>query len=114
MNKLVIIISACLLVVNVLAGLIISAYEPFNVCFSSGAIVVTAILLCLLNMVQLKDAFRISLAFLFTFCGLVEFILGCSCYPSFTDNGSLIAALLMVVGEVAILLICSLTSKSIK
>ena len=114
MNKLVIIISACLRVVNVLAGLIISAYEPFNVCFSSAAIVVTAILLCLLNTVQLKEAFRISLPFLFSFCGLVEFILGCSCYPSFTDNGCLIAALLMVVGEVAILLICNLTSKSIQ
>jgi len=114
MNKLVIIISVCLLVVNVLAGLIVSTYEPFNVCFSSCAIVVTAILLCLLNTVQLKDAFRISLAFLFSFCGLVEFILGCSCYPSFTDNGYLIAALLMVVGEVAILLICNLTTKSIK
>lgn len=114
MNKLVIIISACLLVVNVLAGLIISAYEPFNVCFSSSAIVVTAILLCLLNTVQLKDAFRVSLAFLFSFCGLVEFILGCSCYPSFIDNGCLIAALLIVVGEVAVLLICRLTSKSIK
>ena len=113
MNKLVVIISACLLVVNVLAGLIFSAYEPFNVCFSSAAIVVTAILLCLLNTVQLKDAFRISLAFLFSFCGLVEFILGCSCYPSFTDNGCLIAAMLMVVGEVAIILICILTSKSI-
>ncbi len=114
MNKLVIIISACFLAVNILAGLIVSVYEPFNVCFSSGAIVVTAILLCLLNMVQLKDAFRISLAFLFSFCGLVEFVLGCSCYPSFTDNGYLIAALLVLVGEVAILLICSLTSKSIK
>lgn len=114
MNKLVIVVSACLLVVNVLAGLIISAYEPFNVCFSSAAIVVTAILLCLLNTVQLKDAFRISLAFLFSFCGLVEFILGCSCSPSFADNGCLITALLMVVGEVAILLICCLISKSIK
>lgn len=114
MNKLVIIISTCFLAVNILAGLIVSVYEPFNLCFSSGAIVVTAILLCLLNMVQLKDAFRISLAFLFSFCGLVEFVLGCSCYPSFTDNGCLIAALLVLVGEVAILLICSLTSKSIK
>lgn len=114
MNKIVLIVSFLLLVVNVVAGLVISAYESFNVCFSSAAIVVTAILLCLPNSVQLKDAFRISLAFLFTFCGLVEFILGCSCYPSFSDNGSLIAALLMVVGEVAILLICSLTSKSIK
>ena len=114
MNRIVIIISVCLLVVNVLAGLIISVYEPFNVCFSSSAIVVTAVLLCLLNTVRLKDAFRISLAFLFSFCGLVEIILGCSCYPSFTDNGCLIAALLMVVGEIAVLLICSLTSKSIK
>lgn len=114
MNKILIIISTCLLLVNVLAGLIISAYEPFNVCFSSFAIVVTTILLCLLNTVQLKDAFRISLAFLFSFCGLVEFILGCVCHPSFTDNGCLIVALLMVVGEVAILLLCNLTSKSIK
>jgi len=111
MNKLIVIISTCLLALNVLAGLIISAYKPFNVCFSCVAIIVTAILLCLLNTVQLKDAFRISLAFLFLFCGLVEFFLGCFSYPSISDNGCLIAALLMVVCEVVILLICSFTSR---
>ena len=114
MNRVILIISTCILVVNILAGLIISAYKPFNICFTSGAIAITALLLCLLNRIRLKDAFRISLLFLFCFCGIVEFILGLTSAPKFENNGWLLTALIITVGEIAILMICNLTSNMIK
>ena len=103
-----------MLVLNVIFGLIITSYTPFKVCFSSVAIIVTAILLCLLSIVKLKDAFSISLSFLFAFLGVVQFILGCLSPARFTDNGCLVAALLILAFEISILLICSLTSKTVK
>ena len=103
-----------LLLVNFLAGLLLSAYEPFNVCFTSIVIVITAVLIGLLRVVKLKDAFAISLSFLFSFCGFVQFILGCVSPPQVEDNGCLIASVVILMFEVFVLLICNLTSKTIK
>ena len=114
MNRVILIISTCILVVNILAGFIISAYSPFNVCFTCGTIAITALLLCLLNRIRLKDGFRIPLFFLFCVCGLVELLLGFISAPKFENNGCLLTALIITVGEIAILLICNLTSKTIQ
>ena len=103
-----------MLVLNVVFGFILTAYTPFKVCFTSAAIIVTTILVLLLNIVKLKNAFAISLSFLFAFLGVVEFVLGCCSPETFTDNGCFVAAVVMVVFEISILLICNLISKSIK
>lgn len=102
-----------MLVLNAVFGLILTAYTPFKLCFTSAAIIVTAILIYLLSTVRLKDAFAISLGFLFAFLGAVEFILGCCSPETFTDNGCFVAALVLLAFEISILLICNLTSKEI-
>lgn len=114
MKKVTLTIAFLMLVLNVVFGVILTAYTPFKVCFSSAAIIVTAVLICILSTVRLKDAFAISLSFLFSFLGLVQFILGCCSTDTFTDNGCLVAALVLLAFEVSILLICNLTSKAIK
>lgn len=114
MKKVTLIIASLFLVLNVAFGFIITAYTPFKVCFSSAAIIVTAVLICLLSTVKLKDAFAISLSFLFSFLGLVQFILGCCSPDTVTDNSYLVAALILLAFEIAILLICNLTSKKIQ
>lgn len=103
-----------MLVLNVVFGLTLTAYTSFKLCFTSAAIIITAVMICLLSTVRLKDAFAISLGFLFTFLGAVEFILGCCSPETFTDNGCFVAALVLFAFEVVVFLICSLTSKSIK
>ena len=64
--------------------------------------IVTAVQVCLLSMVRLKDAFAISLSFLFSFLGVVEFILGCCSPNTFTDNGCLVAAMALLAFEISI------------
>ena len=112
-NLTYIIITVMLLLVNFVAGLL-SAYEPFNVCFTSIVIVITAVLIGLLRAVKLKDAFVISLSFLFSFCGLVQFVLGCVSPPQVEDNGCLIASVVILAFEIIVLLICNYTSKRIE
>ena len=114
MKKVTLIIAFLMLVLNVVFGLILTAYTPFKVCFSSATIIVTAVLICLLSTVRLKDAFAISLSFLFSFLGLVQFILGCCSPNTFTDNGCIVAALVLLAFEVSVLLICNLVSTRIK
>lgn len=103
-----------MLVLNVVFGVILTAYTPFKVCFSSAAIIVTAVLICILSTVRLKDAFAISLSFLFSFLGLVQFILGCCSTDTFTDNGYFVAALVLLAFEISVLLICNLSSNRIR
>ena len=114
MKKLIIIIAAILLAVNLLAGLLLSAYEPFNICFTSIVIIATTILICLLDTIRLKTAFAISLSGLFLVGGLAGFILGCISPSQIQDNGCIIAAALGLAVEIAILLICNFTSKRIE
>lgn len=114
MKKLTIIIATILLAVNLLAGLLLSAYEPFNICFTSIVIIATTILICLLDTIRLKTAFAISLSGLFLVGGLAGFILGCVSPSQIQDNGCIIAAALGFAVEIAILLICNFTSKRIE
>ena len=111
MKKITLIITFLMLVLNAVFGLILTAYTPFKLCFTSVAIIVTAVLICLLNTVRLKDAFAISLSFLFVFLGMVEFILGCCSPETITDNGCLIGALMILVFEITVFVICKSTSK---
>ena len=103
-----------MLAINLLAGLLLSAYEPFNICFTSIVIIATTILICLLDTIRLKTAFAISLSGLFLVGGLAGFILGCVSPSQIEDNGCIIAAALGLAVEIAILLICNFTSKRIE
>lgn len=111
MKKVTLIIAFLMLVLNVVFGFILTAYTPFRVCFTSAAIIVTVVLLCLLSTVRLKDAFAISLSFLFVFLGLVEFILGCCSPDTLTDNGYIVAALVLLLFEISTLIICNQINK---
>ena len=102
------------LVVNIIAALILSSYGLLNVCITSGAVIATYFLIRSVWKKELKDAFRYSLTILFGFCGFIEFILGCVCSPELSDNGCLIAVLVMLIFELALLLYCSYISRTIK
>lgn len=65
MKQIIIVIGIILLVANLLFGLILSSYEVFNLFVSSLVIVATTALLFCLNVVTLKDGFKISLHVLF-------------------------------------------------
>ena len=114
MKNTTIIITTILLVLNLLFGLLLSAYKPFNVGFTSIMILITGALVYLLQVIKLKDAFAISLSFIFSFMGAIEYILGILSPQHIEDNGFVIATIVMLACEVVILIICNLTSKSIK
>ena len=113
MKNLTVIIGVILLMLNVICGLILTGYTLFNVCLTSAVIIITTILLCILQSVKMKDAFAISLGFLFSFMGMVEFVLGCLSPEQFTDNGHFVTIIVLLAIEVSTILICNYISKNI-
>ncbi len=113
MKNLTLTIGGIALALNLLFGFLISGYEPFNVGFTSIVIVLTTLLIYLLRVVPMKDGFVIGLGFFFLILGVVEFILGLVSQPSMTDNGKVIAVIILLAIQAGILLICSSISKRV-
>ena len=111
MKKSVIVVTIVLLAVNLLAGLMLSGFKPFNIVFTCVVIALTGGVIYLLRMVPMKDAFVISLSFLFIFFGLVEYLLGILSPNRFQDNGFLLGAVMLLALEGIIMAICSIISK---
>jgi len=102
------------LLVNILCGFLISSYEPFNIGFSSLVILITGGLIYLLQSIKMKDAFVVSLSFLFTILGITEFILTVISPKHIQNNGYIITTIALFVIQTIILIICNSVSKSIK
>lgn len=88
--KRIIIIASAVLAVNLLAGLLLSAYAPMSVLFTSLAIVINALLVCLIFALGAESTHRLSLGFCFLAVGALEFISAFLAPQRWTDNWWLI------------------------
>lgn len=113
MKRTIIVISLLWLVVNLLLGMLLSAYSWINVAVSSVVIVVTTLLLWLTNFVVMKDAFKVSLTILFILIGLMEYGIACFMPQHFEDNWGVISIVILIAIQVAVLFITNVTSKKI-
>lgn len=114
MKRLTLIIGAILLIINVAMGLIVSVYDMFNMAVNCGVIAITTGLILLLSILNLRDAYRIALALLFAFLGVIEFILGCLMPNHFQDNWALLAEIILLSFEVLMIIITNFMSNKIK
>jgi len=105
MNKAIISIGAIFAVVNLLIGLIVSAYSGVNITVSTVIIVITTlILLAVNNRITLKDGFKVSLNFIIPTIGLIEYLLAVFMPSKFTDNWCLISVIILFVVEAVLLI----------
>ena len=103
-----------LFAVNGLFGLLLSGYDNFNLAFTSIVIAVTTLLLYLLRTIKLKDGFIPGLGLMIALFGIICYILGLVSHNEVQDNGYIIASIVLLAIEVIALVICHITSKSIK
>lgn len=113
MKRIIFIATALLLALNIVAGLILSGYKPFNVIFSSIAIFITGALLYSLQLIHLKDAYAISLSCLFVVLGLIEYVLGAVSPDYFQDNWIVLILSILIGLEVLITVVCSVATKKV-
>lgn len=108
------IIGIVLLAANVLFGLLLSSYQAFNVWFTSIVIVINTTLILLTQLIPFRSGFAISLSFLYTFLGAVEFILGLVSHQHIYDNGYVIAVVVLIVLQVLLAVLAfGLTKKNL-
>lgn len=105
MKQIIVVIGIILFVTNLLFGLVLSSYEAFNLIVSSLVIVSTTALLFCLNVLTLKDGFKISLYVLFSILGGVEFVLSLFSSKTFENNWFLLVIVLSFAMQSIILLI---------
>lgn len=114
MKQTIFIIGIILCVLNLLIGLILSAYGWQNVVCSTMAIIATTIFFLLGTSTSVKDGFKLGLILLFSVVGLIQFLLAAFMPSTFIDNWCLIAILLLLVIEVVILIITQKVSTAIR
>ena len=113
MKKTILILGGLALIVNVLLGLLLSKYDYFNMGVNCGVIALNSALLFCLWQFNLRDAFRISFSFLFSFLGIVELVLGCLIPQKLEDNGFLIATITILFIEISLFVIVNILSNKI-
>ena len=112
MKRLTLIIGVILLIINIAIGLIISAYSSFNMVVNCGIIAIVTGMIYALSIVHLRDAYRISLALLFAFLGIVEIVLGCLMPQQVQDNWYLLIEIILLSFEVLMILITNFMSNN--
>ena len=99
MKKTILFATLAILVVNILAGLLLSSYHTFNMLATSVVIVLTTTLMYITESITMKDAFRVSLPFTFAFLGLVMFLLMFFSKHQLQDNWCVIVSLVLLLIE---------------
>ena len=107
-------IAGILIALNVTSGIILSGYQWQNVLFSSLAIIITAVLICLSATIPLKGGFKVSLPFIFMIIGVVKFMLGLVSKHTIQNNWAAIVALALLTFEIIVLILAWAVSKSTK
>lgn len=99
MKNLILIIGVICFVANLLLGLIISSYAPFNLGLNSIVILINTGLMYAIAASSVKDGFKVSLSMLFPLCGLIEYILGLFASNTFENNWFLILTIILLFIE---------------
>lgn len=110
MSKSILGIGGAILILNILVGLVLSAYSCFNCAVTTGVIIANTFILALLGEADIKDGFKISFGFLFTVAFIIEFFSGLFCPESFENNGSIILIGFLLASEAVLFIIAKAVS----
>ena len=111
MKNLTLLAGGIILLLNLIFGLILSAYKPLNIGLNSAVIIINTLMLYLLGVSQIKDGYKISLSFLFIVIAAIEFLLALFITDSWENNIVLIMLILLIAVQILLYAIVSYFSK---
>lgn len=114
MKKAILFATIAVLIVNMAAGLLLSNYHVFNMLATSAVVLFTSALMYITESITMKDAFRVSLPFIFLVLGTVVFLLMLFSKHQLQDNWYVIVSLVILLVESVILYMTHRVSKRIK
>lgn len=114
MKKTIVTIFGLICTLNILAGLVFSAFSLFNVAVSTLSLILTAIFCLWVYSAKLKDAFKVSLLAIIPVIGLIQYVIGILMPNSFENNVGIILIALSLAIEIGVLIISFQVSKHIR
>ena len=109
--KRIIIIALIALITNLLVGLIVTAYSSLNLLFTSGDIVLNGLLLALAFLGRAESTHRLSLGFIYTAIGALEFLTGFFAPERWSNNWWLIGVVILTSIQCILLFLAIYYSK---
>ena len=106
------IIGLICLLVHVTVCLLLSAVGNNTLLLGSLVIISTFLLIFLLGASDIRDGFKVSLPFFLTFNGIIEYILSFFVGEALTDNGYVIAIIVLFAIQIIVSLSAYLVSKA--
>ena len=105
MNKAIIATGVLFGVVNLLIGLIVTAYGSANIAVTTAVIALTTVVLWAVNSrMRLSAGYRVSLCLTVPVIGAVQYFMGLFMPSRFSDNWALIALIITVAVEAVLLI----------
>ncbi|MDH6307402.1 hypothetical protein M2451_000551 [Dysgonomonas sp. PFB1-18] len=86
MKNIIVISYALLIIANVIIGLVLTEYEPFNMWLVTATIAINAIFSYLIASSELQNAFKISLTSIYSVLLLIQIVLAIICNKELANN----------------------------
>lgn len=102
MKSIILTIGGILVAVNLLFGLLISAYDAFNVGFTTAVLILTSAFIYAVYTVRMSDAAKVAFTVLLPVSGFVKLVLGIISPVRIEDNWCVIGSVLLTVIELVI------------
>ena len=113
MKKTILLLGGLAFVLNLMLGLLLSAYDNLNMGVNCGVILANTAMLWALFQMDMRDAFRIAFSFIFSLIALVEICLGSLMPDKMQDNACLITLVIFLFIKLSIVVIIKITSDKI-
>lgn len=115
MKKTIILSSSILIAVNLILGLIITAYSWLNVSFSTIVIIMATIFLLVVNCrLPLKDGYNVGFNCVIPVIGFFQYLLAIFMPSRFSDNWGLIILVVLTAIEAMLLVVANSVSTKIR
>lgn len=113
MKQIVLTLGVIFLFANLAFGLVLDSYDLFNLLMSSGVIIFTTIILISIELIKMKDGFKIPLYAINSFCGIIEYIITLIVKNDMPNNWYYVLLIVIVAFQLVVLTATNITSKKI-
>lgn len=114
MKQVITTLGVIFLLANLTFGLVLDSFDTFNILMSSGTIVFTTAVLMSIEIIKMKDGFKVPLYVINSFCGIVEYIISLVAKNDMSNNWFYVLLIVIIAFQLVLLTATNVTSKIIK
>lgn len=111
MKQVIITLGIIFLLANLAFGLVLDSFDMFNLLMSSGTIVFTMGALMSIEIIKIKDGFKVPLYIMNSICGVIEYIIALVAKNDMSNNWFYVLLIVIVALQLVLLTATNVTSK---